>query len=271
MTKKRKKQIIFSIIGLFLLYALIEPYCIQTVVYNEVNPNFPVEFEGKKIVFIADIHHKYFFSVKRVRALVNSVNQMKPDVILLGGDYIVYSSKYAAPCFAELKSLHAPLGVYGVLGNHDYWEGKNIVLHEMKNAGIIPLVNEAKWLIIGKRRIKIGGTEDYWEGTADIAPTLAGTTEKDTVILLSHNPDIVETITDKRIDLVLSGHTHGGQVTFFGLWAPFIPSACGNKYRTGLIKTNFTKVLVTNGVGSIGVPFRFFAPPQINVIFLQRK
>lgn len=270
MTKKRKKQILFSILGLLLLYALIEPYCIQTVVYNEINPNLPAEFDGKKIVFIADIHHKYFFSVKRIRALVNSINNMKPDVILLGGDYIVYSSSYAAPCFAELKNLHAPMGVYGVLGNHDYWEGKNIVLQEMKNAGISTLINDARWLKIGKGRIKIGGTGDYWEDKTDISPTVEGTTEKDTVILITHNPDFVELIKDKRIDLVLSGHTHGGQVTLFGLWAPFIPSANGNKYRTGVIKTDFTKVLVTNGVGSIGIPLRFFAPPQINVIYLRR-
>ncbi len=271
MTKKRKKQIIFSIIGIFLLYALIEPYCMQTVVHNEINADLPVEFDGKKIVFIADIHHKYFFSVQRIRALVKTINAMNPDVILLGGDYIVYSSRYAAPCFAELSLLRAPLGVYGVLGNHDYWEGKDTVLREMKAAGISPLINDARWLNIGNGRIKIGGVGDFWEDKANISPTLAGTTENDTVILLSHNPDFLSTITDKRIDLVLSGHTHGGQMTLFGLWTPFIPSGYGNKYRTGLVKSEYSKVLVTNGVGCIGLPMRFFAPPQINIIYLRKK
>ena len=90
-------------------------------------------------------------------------------------------------------------------------------------------------------------------------------------ILLSHNPDYVEKLNNYKIDLMLSGHTHGGQVTFFGLWTPFIPSAYGDKYRTGIINTKYTELIVSNGTGTVIKPLRFCARPQILVIYLKKR
>jgi hypothetical protein len=92
----------------------------------------------------------------------------------------------------------------------------------------------------------------------------------DFVILVSHTPDFAENLKTDKIDLMLSGHTHGGEVTFFGLWAPYIPSDYGQKYRTGIIKTDKTTVLVSNGIGNTFLPIRFFARPQINIIDLEK-
>jgi len=100
------------------------------------------------------------------------------------------------------------------------------------------------------RRLRLGGT-------------LAGTTERDFVLLVSHNPDYAEEITDPRVDLVLSGHTHGGQCSLFGLWAALVPSNYGNKYRGGWVQAPHTQVYVSNGIGTITPPVRFCAPPRI--------
>ena len=106
---------------------------------------------------------------------------------------------------------------------------------------------------------------DYYYDIQDLEPTIAGTTKEDFVILVTHNPDYVEEISTNKVDLVFAGHTHGGQVTFFGLWAPLIPSQYGQKYRTGLLSVGEMRVIVTNGIGTITPPVRFFARPQIVV------
>jgi predicted MPP superfamily phosphohydrolase len=102
----------------------------------------------------------------------------------------------------------------------------------------------------------------------DINPTIFDVKQSDFVIRISHNPDYCESFSTKKIDLVLSGHTHGGQVTFFGIHAPFLPTFTGQKYRSGLVKLAHTEVLVTNGVGTVFPPVRFCARPQINLVIL---
>jgi predicted MPP superfamily phosphohydrolase len=111
---------------------------------------------------------------------------------------------------------------------------------------------------------------DLAQGDPQSAPALAGTGATDLVLLASHQPDFAEELQPGTVDLVLSGHTHGGQLTFFGLWAPRVNSDYGQKYRTGQVVTGVTTVIVSNGVGSIFPPFRFFARPQIVVITLKR-
>lgn len=273
MIKVRLKKISVSliIIGFLLfIYAFIEPYWIQTKKMDLVNPNTPDSFKGVKIVFVSDIHHSKVYSRNRVRSLVERINKLEPDIILLGGDYVNKSPSYIEPCFEELGKLKAAIGKYGVMGNHDHWESAELTRASMEKAGIRVLDNASEWIYRNGKRIKIGGVGDYWEDEQILENTTYDVKESDLVLLLSHNPDFVENIKDKKVDLVLSGHTHGGQVTLFGLWGPFTPSNYGEKYRTGLKNTGFTQVLVTNGIGNVGYyPVRFFARPQINLITLK--
>jgi predicted MPP superfamily phosphohydrolase len=192
---------------------------------------------------------------------------MKPDLVLLGGDYVHRDPKYIIPCFQVLGKLKAVYGVYGVMGNHDHLESAIITQQAAADAGIQLLDHKALWLTIGENRIKIGGVGDL---TTDLQNMSAfqDAGENDFTILLSHNPDYIRSLPAGKVDLMLSGHTHGGQVTLFGFWAPFIPSAYGNKYRTGIVKENGTTLLITNGVGTITPPVRFFARPQIEEIIL---
>ncbi|MCX7708539.1 MAG: metallophosphoesterase [Clostridia bacterium] len=260
--------LIITLVAAF-TYMFIEPYLVQVTPYREVNKDIPEAFNGTKIVFVSDIHHSKDLSLNRVNALVKRINDMKPDMILLGGDYanrIAYSEK----CIEALDELKAPMGVYGVLGNHDHWAGVVKVKEFFSKTNIKLLDNSSLWLEKGDARIKLGGAGDFWTDKQDINKTIHDVNEKDYAILLCHNPDFVEQIRTNKVDLVLSGHNHGGQVTFFGLWAK-TSSKYGMKYRTGIVETEYTKVLVSNGIGTVFYPMRFWAWPEINVITLSNR
>ncbi|MBN1631558.1 MAG: metallophosphoesterase [Thermoleophilia bacterium] len=236
----------------------------------------PPAFDGFRVGFVTDIHCGAFFSPERVGGIVDRVNGLGVDVVLLGGDYVHNDTDNAAPCFKELARLQAPSGVFAVLGNHDYGEhdddadGPARVLEAAAEAAIPVLVNEGVWIERDGERLRLAGADDYSQGSPRIAPTIAGTTAQDFVLLVSHNPDLSERLPKDRVDLVLAGHTHGGQVTIFGLWAPHIPSQYGQKYRTGVVTNRVTTVIVSNGVGtSTFLPIRLLARPQIVVVTLR--
>lgn len=264
-----KKVLIAGICILFLslIYMLIEPYWIEETKYWVSVPGITVPV---RIVFLTDIHHGPYFAIDRVRALVDRVNAMQPDIVLFGGDYVHRDPKYIEPVFRELGRIRAKLLKAGVMGNHDHWESKSMTESNMQAAGILKLDNESTVLQIGGKTIRIAGVGDLWEDTQDTTAVKAGVA--DFTILLTHNPDYIEDIdpaTLNKIDLILAGHTHGGQVTLFGIWAPIVPSKYGERYRTGLKTKGKTKILISNGIGTITPPVRFFARPQIVHVVLQ--
>jgi predicted MPP superfamily phosphohydrolase len=256
---------------ILLVYAFIEPYRVTVPVTVIESPDIPEVFDGMKIVFISDIHRGPFMSEKRVDRIVRRINRLEPDLILLGGDYVHRSGSAVYSVFRSLSALRARQGVYAVLGNHDIWEGKVRALDCMEKAGIRSLDNQGLWLYRGDCRIRLGGVADLEWDSPRPESTTGPVTVKDFVLLVSHNPDIFETLDKSVVDLVLSGHTHGGQVSLFGLWAPLLPTRTGQKYRTGLKWQGGSRILISNGVGTITPPVRFCTPPQINVILLKHE
>ncbi len=272
----KKIKLFFKIFAVLVItavvYSFIEPYWVQLKETDIVNNDIPESFNNTRILFVSDIHLGPLYSLNRLKNLVKRINRLKPDIILLGGDYVYKSPKYIEPCFNELKNLKSRLGVYGVLGNHDHWENAESVRQNMKKAGIVLLDNNAEWININNDRIKLGGVGDYWSDHQDLTPTVNDVKKEDFVILLSHNPDYVDELKTDDVDLVLSGHTHGGQITFFGHMFPFALKTFNPKYRTGLIDTGRTKLLVSNGIGSVwSLPVRFCARPQINIVNLKNS
>lgn len=267
--------IIFIFLLTCFVYSFIEPYLIEEKTTIISDSDVPQNFAGKRIVFISDIHHGQYFKKERVAGLVEKINELNPDIIVLGGDYVSGNPEYIEPCFEELSKLNAKMGVFGVTGNHDEWTDYNLTVKCMENAGITVLSDRAEWLEIGKDRIKIAGvdwrTDRQFNSEPDLDPLINDAEENDFVILVSHTPDFAEKLSTGKVDLVLSGHTHGGQITFFGLWAPYVPSCYGQKYRTGIINTDKATVLVSNGIGNTFLPIRFFARPQINIVFLENE
>jgi hypothetical protein len=245
----------------------IEPYWIETKYITIESDQIPDQFDGKTIVFLSDIHAGSDFSQERIDSVVNQVNALNPDLILLGGDYIDGDSAYINSTFESLSKLKAPLGVYAVLGNKD---PQYLTLNTILKSNITYIGNKGTWIEVNGSRIRLGGVGDYNNGAQIQNATTSVVTPQDFVILLSHNPDYFPKVNKSKVDLVLSGHTHGGQITFFGLWAPVTHSDYGNKYRTGVITENSSTLIVSNGIGTTILPMRFFARPQIIVVELKQ-
>jgi len=189
----------------------------------------------------------------------------------MGGDYVHREAKYIEPLFNEFRNLKTKGGIYAVLGNHDHWEDATLTKQMMLRNGINICDNKSYWVKINSDSIKIGGVGDLWEDTQELDSTIYDLKKTDFSILISHSPDFIETMPKDLVDFTLSGHTHGGQMTFFGLWAPILPSKYGQKYRYGLKQFGKMQSYISSGVGTITPPMRFFCRPEIVLIHLQNE
>ncbi|MGL4670033.1 MAG: metallophosphoesterase [Methanobacteriaceae archaeon] len=249
-------------------YMYLEPFLIETKEITIESSDIPSNFNGKTIVFISDIHACSYFKIDRLDSLINKVNSMNPDLILLGGDYTDKNDTIIQPTFDSLSNLKARYGVYGVLGNTD---PQYHTLNAFGNSKINYIGNQGIWISEGSQKIRIGGVGDNNNGNQIESTAIGDAKSSDFMVLVTHNPDYFPKANKAVIDLVLSGHTHGGQITFFGLYAPITNSIYGQKYRTGVIEENGSTLIVSNGIGTADIPLRFFAPPQIIKITLKKN
>ena len=268
---------LFAIIAIYLFAA---PRAVQIDHQNLISDNLPADIGHLRIVYVSDIHYGHFFSKSRLDDLVNKINDLKPDIILLGGDYAV-DNLSAISFFNILPSLHARYQILGVAGDAD----RGLESYEltqlrdaMRNAGVIPLVNQVEQVRIGSSSIYVAGTDDPVTGKPDLKSVASQTSAEDYVILLSHSPSVIASAHAAKdrngkliwFDLGLFGHTHGGQISF-------MPQACGliddidKRHVSGWYKENRIDMLTSNGVGTSGLPFRIFCPPQIHVIDVSSK
>ena len=286
-TPKKLPRLLRGFILLFILVLLpvwawsIEPRLLLTREVTVTSPDLPPAFDGVRIAFLTDIHRGPAFSEARVRKVVEKTNALAPDLVLLGGDYVAGGPEYIQSAIAPLAGLRAPLGKFAVLGNHDYWYSAPRARDALAAAGIDEIENRGVWVQAPKgrgggdpslpSRIRIAGVGDLWEGTQDLAAALGDARPDDFVILLSHNPDFAAKLPVGAVDLMLSGHTHGGQVTVFGLFAPVLPIEGGQRLRSGVIQQGSTTIIVSRGIGLIAPNIRFCCPPEIVVVTLRRK
>jgi predicted MPP superfamily phosphohydrolase len=226
-------------------------------------PNLPREAEGLRIAFLSDLHLGPWVSRRQVARSVEMANARHPDLVVLGGDYITQSRRYITPCADILGRLRAPLGVYAVLGNHDHWVDAPATARALKEAGIRLLDNRGEEIGPG---LYLAGIDDWGSGRPDLGQALAGAREGDSVILISHNPDAILDPRARRADLILAGHTHGGQVALIGRFV--VPSQYGSRHPCGLYREGDTQIYITTGVGNGFPPLRFFCPPEVTLITL---
>ena len=250
-------------------YGLYEAGSVRIERPTIVLPQLPAAFEKLRVAFLTDIHHGPFIGIDYIASIVRTTLALGPDLILLGGDYISKEAKYAAACFDVLGGLKAPLGVFGVLGNHDYQHGLSEVKDGLAAAGIGELTNRGVWLQRGSSRMRLGGVDDLWYGQPDVRPPLADAAPTDACLVVSHNPDFAEKMWDSRVGLILSGHTHGGQVNVPGYGAPIVPSRYGQKYLHGLVKAPMTQVYISRGLGTVTPPMRYNSRPELTLITLK--
>jgi uncharacterized protein len=250
------------------VYPLLEAKWCRLVRQTITLPNLPSPFRGTTIALISDVHHGPFVPLVYIHHVVETVNSLEPDLVLLTGDYVSRSSRFIAAGIGVLGNLQAKLGRFAVLGNHDHWESGPASYRALDQAGITRTDNTGYWIRKQEARLRISGVGDLWTDHQDLQTALADATDDDAVILLSHNPDFAETIRDQRIGLMLSGHTHGGQVVIPGFGAPIVPSRYGQKYLGGLVQGPACQVFVSRGIGTVGPPIRFICRPEIVLITL---
>ena len=237
-------------------------------------PNLPAPFQGTTVAVLTDIHHGPFVPRAYVRHVVAMTNAMKPDIITLVGDYVHRHAHFIGPVMEELGKLRARLGCFSVYGNHDNrdYHGDedfhSISQAALAEAKIPDLNNRGIWLECQAARLRIGGVGDLWTDRQDLDAALGNAGPRDATIVLSHNPDFVELIKDRRVGLVLSGHTHGGQVIVPAFGAPIVPSRYGQKYLHGLVRGPFCRVFISRGIGTVSPPVRFLCRPEIVLITL---
>jgi predicted MPP superfamily phosphohydrolase len=253
----------------------IEPERLVTTSYRLTPPGWT---GGRvSLAAIADLHAGGpNMTVAHISRVVDETNALQPDIIVLLGDYIathrfitehVPNEVWAA----ELARLRAPLGVWAILGNHDWWNNVRTIRGALVKAGIPCLENRAMLVGDGATRFWIAGLGDqiaHWlapgsfRGEDDLAGTLAQVTTDDPVILLAHEPDIFVGV-PPRVSLTLAGHTHGGQVRIPLLWPHLVPSRFGARFAYGHIVERDRHMIVSGGLGTSFAPIRFGVPPEI--------
>ena len=257
-----------------MVYPFLEAKWCRVVPQTIMLPNLPAAFRGTRIALLADIHHGPFVPLSYIRYVVSMASDLKPDIALLAGDYVHRHHSYIAPGIEELGKLKAKLGRFAVRGNHDnhsYYDDHAYQPNSsaaLADAGLPDLSNSGVWLQRGSARLRICGVGDLWTDRQNLDSALDDATECDAVVLLSHNPDFAETIRDRRVGLVLSGHTHGGQIVVPGMGAPIVPSRYGQKYLYGLVQAPSCQVFITRGVGTVTPPARFLCRPEVVLITL---
>ncbi|MBR3976707.1 MAG: metallophosphoesterase [Bacteroidaceae bacterium] len=267
---KRKRIITFLAAAMLLLSScasLSSSGVGRTKHYTIENSKIPADFDNYSIAFISDTHYPSLFSEKRLRKLVSHIKEINPNILLLGGDYVTSNDSIDA-LFSALSATAPDDGIYAVLGNHER-SNSHLIAESMKRHGIC-LLRDSCANIPGKEsNIIIAGIEDSFKNAAIESLPGKGYNPDEFMIVLAHTPDYAER-TSATAGIVLSGHTHGGQVSLLGLYTPVKNTIYGRRFLRGENRTtNGTTVITTNGIGTSRKKIRFCVPSEIVVITLK--
>lgn len=247
----------------------VEPNQLQVERVTIPLARLPGAFDGMTLVQLSDLHFGPYVSHEHLAQAVAMTNALKPDAIVLTGDLVNFSWHYIAPCADMLSKLDAPLGVFAVMGNHDYWIGyEDLLLASLRRAEVQLLRNQAIPFTRGRSTMYLVGLDDLWLKQVDLRRALLNVPGNACKVALMHEPDFADVCAQAEIDLQLSGHSHGGQVRvpFLG---PLILPKYGEKYPMGLARAgNFTQVYTTRGVGVLPPAVRVNCPPEITHLTL---
>jgi len=247
--------------------ALTEPLRISVERQEIYLRRLPKALDGFRIVHLSDLHYGPFTDARHLRRAIEAANDLNPDLIALTGDYISQERIYAAPCAGLVGRLKARYGVFAVLGNHDHWTDAKLVTDLFRTEGIRVLINEGMRLDVSDESFWLAGVDDTMVGLEDLSLALAGSGETEMKLLLAHNPVILRRAARADVDLVLSGHTHGGQVTI----RPEKNRSGRPRRRMlrGLGRRANTQIYVTRGLGTVVLPIRYGCPPEVSLLELR--
>ena len=263
--RKLKKYILFFLLFLLILFLwslLIEPNILVVKKYRIENK----KLRGIRAVFAGDFHFRPYQG-NRLNYVVKKINAQNADIVLFIGDYVnrhnIETSYPMTEIAKKLAEIKPSKKIFTVLGNHDSYKNRKKIKKELTKAGIEVLENQTRYVRLKDKLICISGIEDLTTGFPSLEKALRYSISP--TILLTHQPDIFYKVPEK-VDLILAGHTHGGQVSIPFYGPVFVPSIYGTRFAYGLIKEKGKKMIVTNGIGTSILPIRFNCFPEIVVI-----
>ena len=236
--------------------------------------NLPTPFFGLRVAQISDFHHRGYAEDFYLRHVVEKVNALEPAVVALTGDFITAHGnpfgpwRKAMPVCAEILSgLRAPMRIC-TLGNHDCIDA-GFVVRCLTTRGLTVLYNSHTAIEAAGERLWIAGLADAYFDFPDLERAVPRATEREPVLLLGHEPDFADTVRAfGGVDVMLAGHSHGGQVRIPGLTHAFLP-VMARRYVQGLFQLGDLQLYVNRGIGAVHLPIRFRCPPEITLFTLQ--
>lgn len=250
---------------------LVEPHFYRISETDVFIRDLPERFDNFRITQLTDIHHSRILGIDQVRHVVELAQQTKPDMFVLTGDYTTTYRRFIEPCAEALGQLNASDGVWAVLGNHDHYTDPELTTRALQRRHITVLENANTTLQRGPDSLQLSGIDDWSWNFTDWTSAFSGLKPSTPTILLSHQPSVLDLEQTQNVALILSGHTHGGQVRLPGLGAPMRFATREMKYDRGLFQRGETQLYVSSGTGVIGLPVRFGVRPEIAVLRLKRK
>lgn len=235
----------------------------------------PPRFDGVRIVQLSDFHYDRFVDVHLITSAVAVANALQPDLVVLTGDFVTQrfrhdakSAQDAEPCAQILAGVRARLGIFAVLGNHDYYTDPDVVAEILSGRGFHVLRNQCFPVEQEGSRLWLAGVNDVVAGADNIELALHHAPAAEPVVLLAHEPDFADWVPAHRVDLQLSGHSHGGQIVLPLVGPPYLPPLA-RKYPWGLRRLGPLTLYTNRGVGTITLPVRFNCPPEITLFTLR--
>src|SRR3984893_13777128 len=222
----------------------------------------PKAFHGLRIVQISDIHHGLFLPKEWLSEAVRQANRLNPDIIALTGDFVTYSRRNIGPAAELLGRLRARYGVYAVLGNHDFRVDAEGITLALRRERIDVLRNRHVTMRFGGDSVYLAGVDDYGYG-ADLRRAMRGVPRDAATVLLAHNPRVIHLASRHGVSLILSGHTHGGQVNLPLLGTVYGRSPERLRYKIGWDRMGTTQIYVSRGIGTIVLPWRLRCTAEI--------
>ena len=233
-------------------------------------PRLPSALEGFRIVQISDIHYYPLTTLELIDQAVQMANELKPDLILLTGDYVWHEVEAIFDMMPSLSRLNAKYGIYSCLGNHDLWTDVNVVTQAFEEVRMPLLVNQGLPITVGQDILYLASLDDGWSGKPNLNAAMENWPDGAPTVLLMHEPDLAPQYSlDKRISLQLSGHSHGGQVRLPFMGALILPYLAW-KYPIGLYDVNGMWLYTNRGLGTTNVPLRINCAPEVTELTLAR-
>jgi predicted MPP superfamily phosphohydrolase len=244
----------------------IEPYYYRILEQDVFIRDLPQAFENFRVTQVTDVHHSRIVGLEEVQRVVSLAQSTKPDLIALTGDY----TRFIEPCAEALSHLSAPEGVWAVLGNHDHYTDHELTSRALERNHIAVLNNASTKLTRGSETLQLSGIDDWSWARSDWNRAFYGLDQNRPNVLLSHQPGVLDLAQTQQVSLILSGHTHGGQVSLPFVGTPARLAIKDLKYAHGLFRRGETQLFVSSGTGVIGLPVRLGIRPEIAVLRLRR-